>query len=89
VIGRKLTLNGQSVDIAGVTPADFTGPAAGAVLAVAAGYAAGSLLFGLRPTDAGILGIAAALLAAVTIAASYLPAWRAARLDPMTALREE
>jgi hypothetical protein len=89
VIGRKLTLNGQSVDIAGVTPADFTGLAAGAVLAVAAGYAAGSLLFGLRPTDAGILGIAAALLAAVTIAASYLPAWRAARLDPMTALREE
>jgi len=65
------------------------GLAAGAVLAVAAGYAAGSLLFGLRPTDAGILAMAAGLLAAVTIAASYLPAWRAARLDPMTALREE
>jgi predicted permease len=67
----------------------LVGLAAGAVLAVAAGYAAGSLLFGLRPTDAGILGLAAALLAAVAIAASYLPAWRAARLDPMTALREE
>jgi predicted permease len=67
----------------------LVGLAAGAVLAVAAGYAAGSLLFGLRPTDAGILGMAAALLAAVAIAASYLPAWRAARLDPMTALREE
>jgi ABC-type lipoprotein release transport system permease subunit len=47
------------------------------------------LLFELRPTDVGILGIAAALLAAVTIAASYLPAWRASRLDPMAALREE
>jgi putative ABC transport system permease protein len=65
------------------------GLAAGAVLAVAGGYAAGSLLFGLRSTDAGILGMAAALLASVTIAASYLPAWRAARLDPMAALREE
>jgi len=67
----------------------LVGLAAGAVLAMAAGYAAGSLLFGLRPTDAGILGMAAGLLAAVTIPASYLPAWRAARLDPMTALREE
>jgi putative ABC transport system permease protein len=65
------------------------GLAAGTVLAVAAGNAAASLLFGLRPTDAGILGMAAALLAAVTIAASYLPAWRAARLDPITALRED
>ena len=63
--------------------------AVGAVLAIAAGYAAGSLLFGLRPTDAGILGMAATLLAAVTIAASCLPAWRASRLEPMTALREE
>ena len=59
------------------------------MLATVAEYAAQSLLFRLRPTDAGILGMAAALLAAVTIAASYGPAWRASKLEPMTALRKE
>jgi putative ABC transport system permease protein len=50
---------------------------------------AGSLLFGLKPYDPTMLVLAAALLAAVTAAASYLPARRAARLEPMSALRQE
>jgi len=93
-IGIRMALGANRGNILGLVLREaasllLVGLGAGTVLAVAAGYAAGSLLFGLRPTDAGILGMAAALLAAVTIAASYLPAWRAAQLDPMAALREE
>jgi putative ABC transport system permease protein len=93
-IGIRMALGANRGNIVGLVLREaatllLVGLAVGAVLAMAAGHAAGSLLFGLRSTDAGILGMAAALLAAVTIAASYLPAWRAARLDPMMALREE
>ncbi len=65
------------------------GLAVGTALALAAGAAARSMLFGLRPYDPLTLALAVGLLAAVTLAASYLPALRAARLDPMVALRDE
>jgi putative ABC transport system permease protein len=65
------------------------GLAAGVVLALAAARAVSSLLFGLQPHDAGTLSLAVLLLAAVTVAASYLPARRAAGLEPIAALREE
>ncbi len=61
----------------------------GAVLAVGTATFARSLLFGLEPTDPVTIGLASAVLAAVAIAASLLPAHRAATLDPVTALREE
>jgi ABC-type antimicrobial peptide transport system permease subunit len=48
-----------------------------------------SLLYGVTPTDALAQVSAAALLAAVAVAASYLPARRAGRIDPMIALRYE
>jgi hypothetical protein len=56
---------------------------------LAGSRAASSLLFGLKPSDPRTLAMAAALLAVVAAAASYLPARRAAKLDPMAALREE
>lgn len=65
------------------------GLAAGTVLALVAARYVASLLFGLRPNDAGTLALAILLLAAITQGASYLPARRASRLEPMTALREE
>ena len=49
----------------------------------------GSMLFGLRGTDPLTASVAAALLAATGISAALLPAWRAARVDPLTALRHE
>lgn len=61
----------------------------GLVLAIEASSAATSLLFGLKPYDAATLVMATATLAAVALAASYLPALRASKLDPLEALRHE
>jgi putative ABC transport system permease protein len=66
---------------------------AGAVLGLAAGIAAarlaGALLYGVTAADPAALAASAAILAAVSVAASYVPARRAARVDPARALAEE
>jgi putative ABC transport system permease protein len=66
---------------------------AGLVLGVAvvavAGRAVQSMLFGLEAADPLTIASAIALLAAAAIAASYVPARRAARVDPLAALRYE
>jgi predicted permease len=46
-----------------------------------------SMLFGTQPTDAATYAGMALLLVAVALAAGYLPAWRASRINPMVALR--
>jgi len=61
----------------------------GTVLALAGGKAAASLLFGLKPWDVATFVLALGLLALVATAASLLPAARAARSDPMVALRQK
>jgi putative ABC transport system permease protein len=48
-----------------------------------------SFLYNVRPTDAPTLCAVSAVLLAVALAASYLPAHRATRIDPLTALRYE
>ncbi|HVY93478.1 MAG TPA: FtsX-like permease family protein, partial [Bryobacteraceae bacterium] len=54
-----------------------------------AGKAAASLIYGMTPRDPLTLSAAVALLALVALIASYGPAWRASRLEPMDALRDE
>jgi ABC-type antimicrobial peptide transport system permease subunit len=65
------------------------GQAVGVGLALWAGRAATAMLYGLKPYDPLTLGGATALLAAVALVATYGPAHRASRLEPMDALREE
>ena len=65
------------------------GLAVGMGLTLWAGRAAAAMLYGLKPNDPATLGTAVALLATVAPAASYGPARRASRVEPMDALREE
>jgi len=65
------------------------GLAVGTGFALWAGQAASSLIYGMTPRDPVTLGGAVVLLAAVALFASYGPAWKASRLEPMEALRDE
>ncbi len=65
------------------------GLAAGLAAAVAGTRIVGHLLYGVSATDPLTFAAVSLLLAAATLAAAWLPARRAARVDPMTALRSE
>jgi predicted permease len=65
------------------------GIAVGVVGAAALTRVMTSLLFGVSTTDAFTFGTVPVLLAAAAFAATVIPAWRATRVDPMAALREE
>ncbi len=61
----------------------------GVLASLALTKTAASLLYELKPNDPLTIALATFLLATVAAVAGYLPARRAARVDPMTALREE
>jgi predicted permease len=65
------------------------GAAAGVALSLAVLPLFGTLLFGVTPNDAMTYAVVLALLGTVAGLASYVPARRAARVEPLTALRQE
>jgi putative ABC transport system permease protein len=93
-IGVRLAIGAAPDDVVrlfvreGATLA-LIGLAAGLAGAVGAGRALTSLLFGVTSTDPITYAGVAAALGLAALAASYLPARRAARVDPMTALRTD
>lgn len=65
------------------------GMAVGTVLAMAAGPLVRDMLFRTSPWEPASAGAALLVLLAVTVLAAALPAWRASRVDPLTALRAD
>jgi putative ABC transport system permease protein len=66
-----------------------TGAAAGLIAALAVARLLERLIEGTRPPDAITFLFTIATLFIVALSASYLPARRASRIDPMTALRQD
>lgn len=93
-IGIRMALGATREDVIGIVLRQTLGllglgVAIGLVMAVAVTRGAQALLFGLGPNDPPSLIGAACFLAAVALLAAVLPAYRAARIDPMNALRYE
>ena len=65
------------------------GVAIGLAGALALNRLISSLLFGVQPTDTVTIAAVIATITAVAMVASWLPAWRASRLDPNLVLRDE
>jgi len=93
-IGVRLAMGARREDVTGMIlsrAAWLTGIGLGVGLLLAFGLAHGvaSLLYGVSPNDPAVFGSIAAAIAVIALLTSWLPARRAARIDPMVALRDE
>ena len=93
-LGVRVAFGARAANLVGMVLSDATRVLVLGLLAglAAAGWAAAyiePLLFGVSPRDPAVLGAVAALLLVVGILAAALPAWRAARVQPTDALRDE
>jgi predicted permease len=93
-IGIRVALGATRTAIVGMIVREVAilvsvGLVAGLVLSVFAAKTAASLLFGVKPTDAVVLTLGGLALAVIAAIASIVPAQRAAKLNPTSALREE
>ncbi|HEY2461434.1 MAG TPA: ABC transporter permease [Candidatus Acidoferrum sp.] len=92
-IGLRLALGAQRADVLrlvmgrGVVLAGL-GIAAGMIFSASTASTMASLLYGVRPHDPAVFLVAPLLLLIVALLASYIPAWRATKVDPIAALRE-
>jgi putative ABC transport system permease protein len=93
-IGIRIALGAHRWQVIGLVMRDTAsmlviGLIFGTALALIAGRAATTMLFGLKPYDIATLAFAILLLAAIAVLASWLPALKASRLNPVDALRCE
>ena len=93
-IGIRMALGAQRRDVLRLVMGEsmllvVVGVGIGLAAALAASRLVASLLFGLAPTDAATMAAAMLVLVAVSALAGYLPARRAARVDPLEALHYE
>ncbi len=93
-IGIRMALGAQRGNVVNLILREvlwmtLAGIALGTAAAVAASRLISGLLFGVPPSDLATIAAAAAVLLGVALFAGYLPARRASRIDPMTALRCE
>jgi predicted lysophospholipase L1 biosynthesis ABC-type transport system permease subunit len=93
-IGIRMSLGAQRHEVVRMVLSESlwmiaSGVAIGLGAALAAGRLIRSMLFGLAPTDAVTIALAVLMLSVVAVFAGYLPARRAARIDPLAALRWE
>jgi putative ABC transport system permease protein len=93
-IGVRMAIGARPAEIVGMVLKQgmalaVAGVAAGVFGAFALTHAVKSLLFGVTPTDPATFGAVAMVLAAAAFAACYIPARRAAKVDPLQALRAE
>ena len=90
--GIRTALGASRLEIVGLVVRDSASPvlgglAAGTAVSVAAAPALSGLLFGVTPRDGTSLAFGLAALACAALVASIVPAQRAARIDPLVALR--
>jgi ABC-type antimicrobial peptide transport system permease subunit len=93
-IGVRMTLGASPRDVLWLVLRQslamiFAGVGAGIVAALAAGRLLQRLVDGMRPTDLSTFAIMIPVLLAAALLASFVPAHRASRVDPIGALRQE
>jgi putative ABC transport system permease protein len=93
-LGVRAALGASRKDIVSLVIRQGIGPVAtgtllGLLIAVGVTRAISGLLFGVSALDPATYGGVTLLLAAVAVGACWVPAWRAARVDPMVTLRSE